>query len=80
VVVTDNRIVAVGPTGEVEVPAGARMVDVSGRTMVPGFVDVHYHAQWLTSQIHPEQAWQYLSNLAYGVTTTRDPRPAPPTS
>jgi Tol biopolymer transport system component len=74
VVVTDNRIVAVGPTGEVDVPDGARIMDVSGRTITPGFVDVHYHAQWLVPEIHTEQAWQYLSNLAYGVTTTRDPQ------
>jgi len=49
-------------------------VDVSGKTLLPGFVDTHYHAQWLVPEIHPEQAWQYLTNLAYGVTTTRDPQ------
>jgi Tol biopolymer transport system component len=76
IVVTDNRIVAVGPRGEVAVPADAEIVDVSGRTIVPGFVDTHFHAQWLTPEIHPRQAWQYLTNLAYGVTTTRDPQTA----
>ncbi|HSJ08740.1 MAG TPA: amidohydrolase family protein, partial [Longimicrobiales bacterium] len=74
VVIRDNRIVAVGARGEVEVPADAHIVDVSGRTIVPGFVDTHYHAQWLVNEIHPAQAWQYLTNLAYGVTTTRDPQ------
>ncbi|MDT8340143.1 MAG: amidohydrolase family protein, partial [Longimicrobiales bacterium] len=74
VVVTDSRIVAVGPRGEVEVPEGAEIVDVSGRTLIPGFVDTHYHAQWLVPEVHPQQAWQYLTNLAYGVTTTRDPQ------
>jgi hypothetical protein len=74
VVVTDNRIVAVGKTGEVEVPDGAEIIDVSGKTLMPGFVDTHYHPQWLVPEIHPEQAWQYLTNLAYGVTTTRDPQ------
>jgi Tol biopolymer transport system component len=76
VVIRDNRIVAVGATGEVEVPADARVVDVAGRTIVPGFVDIHYHAQWLVPEIHTQQAWQYLTNLAYGVTTTRDPQTA----
>ena len=76
VVVTDNRIVAVGPRGQVSVPRGARVVDVSGKTLVPGFVDTHYHAQWLIPEIHPRQAWQYRANLAYGVTTTRDPQTA----
>lgn len=74
VVVTDDRIVAVGPRGEVEVPEAATVIDVSGKTVTPGFVDTHYHAQWLVPEIHPEQTWQYLTNLAYGVTTTRDPQ------
>jgi imidazolonepropionase-like amidohydrolase/Tol biopolymer transport system component len=76
VVITDNRIVAVGASGEVEVPEGARIIDVSGKTLIPGFVDTHYHAQWLVPEIHTNQAWQYLTNLAYGVTTTRDPQTA----
>ncbi|MBI2403237.1 MAG: PD40 domain-containing protein [Gemmatimonadetes bacterium] len=74
VVVTDNRIVAIGRRDSVQVPAGAQVVDVSGNTLVPGFVDTHYHAQWLVPEIHPRQAWQYLAMLAYGVTTTRDPQ------
>jgi imidazolonepropionase-like amidohydrolase len=74
VVVTDNRIVAVGKTGEVDIPDGAEIVEVSGTTIMPGFVDTHYHAQWLVPEIHTEQVWQYLTNLAYGVTTTRDPQ------
>jgi Tol biopolymer transport system component len=76
IVVTDNRIVAVGRRDSVAVPAGAEVVDVSGKTIIPGFVDTHYHAQWLVPEIHPQQAWQYLTNLAYGVTTTRDPQTA----
>jgi Tol biopolymer transport system component len=76
VLIRDNRIVAVGPRDSVQVPADARIIDVSGRTLIPGFVDTHYHAQWLVPEIHPGQAWQYLTNLAYGVTTTRDPQTA----
>ncbi len=74
VVVTGNRIVAVGPRDSVEVPDGAQVIDVSGKTVIPGFVDSHYHAQWLVPEIHIEQTWQYLTTLAYGVTTTRDPQ------
>lgn len=76
VVVTDNRITAVGPADSVEVPEDAEVIDVSGRTLVPGFIDIHYHAQWLVPEIHPEEVWQYLSTLSYGVTTTRDPQTA----
>ena len=74
VLIKDNRIVAVGKRDSVQVPADARVIDVSGKTLIPGFVDTHYHAQWLIPEIHPAQAWQYLTNLAFGVTTTRDPQ------
>ncbi len=76
VVVTDNRITAVGKRDSVVIPAGARVIDVSGKTLLPGFVDTHYHPQWLVPEIHPRQAWQYLGTLAFGVTTTRDPQTA----
>ena len=76
VVITDNRITSVGPADSVEVPEGAEVIDVSGKTLVPGLVDTHYHAQWLVPEVHPEEVWQYLATLSYGVTTTRDPQTA----
>ena len=74
VVIQDNRILAVGAVGKVTIPAGAEIIDVTGKTLLPGFVDTHYHAQWLVPEIHPKQAWQYLVSLAFGVTTMRDPQ------
>ncbi len=73
IVVTNNRIAGVGPTGSVTVPAGARRIDVSGKTIIPGYVDIHSH-MWPTWGIHKTQVYEYLVNLAYGVTTTRDPQ------
>ncbi len=49
------------------------MIDVAGRTIIPGFVDAHAH-MWPPRNVHQSQVWQYLANLAYGVTTTRDPQ------
>jgi hypothetical protein len=43
---------------------------------MPGMVDTHYHPQWLTPGVHNTQTWQYLTTLAYGTTTTRDPQTA----
>ncbi|MEO5857617.1 MAG: amidohydrolase family protein [Pyrinomonadaceae bacterium] len=75
IVVTNNRIAAIGPKGKVTIPAGAKVIDVKGKTIMPGMVDVHAH-MWPPRDLHQNQVWQYLANLAYGVTTTRDPQSA----
>src|SRR5947209_1780043 len=43
VVITDGRISAVGRQGEIAVPAGARRIDLAGRTLLPGLIDMHVH-------------------------------------
>jgi len=75
VVIVADRIASVGPRGRVPVPAGARVVDVAGKTIIPGFVDTHAHFRH-SPGIHFGQLWAYLANLAYGVTTVRDPQTA----
>jgi len=42
-VVDDTRLVQVGRTGEVEAPAGAARVDLTGRTVMPAIIDAHTH-------------------------------------
>jgi imidazolonepropionase-like amidohydrolase len=71
VVVRNNRIVSVGQGANI--PADARIIDVAGKTIVPGFVDTHAH-MWNLWGMHWTRPWIYLANLAYGVTTTRDPQ------
>lgn len=73
IVVEDNRIVSVGSRGDVRIPRGAERIDVSGRTILPGFVDTHAHGAQATSGIHPQQNWVDLARLAFGVTTIHDP-------
>ncbi len=75
VVVQGNRILAVGRRGSVEFPDFARIMEVPGTTVVPGFVDTHAHMR-PSFGVHKTQPWTYLANLAYGVTTTRDPQTA----
>ncbi|MGH9659351.1 MAG: amidohydrolase family protein, partial [Bryobacteraceae bacterium] len=72
VVVEDGRITAIGPRGKVAIPAGAREMDLAGKTIVPGIVDIHAHMR-PRGDIFPDTSWPYAANLAYGVTTTRDP-------
>lgn len=43
IVVTNDRIVAVGPASSVRVPADARRVDLGDVTLLPGFIDLHVH-------------------------------------
>ncbi len=63
VVVRDGRIAAAGPRASTPVPAGIRVLDLSGAVIAPGLWDMHAHAaqvEWLPAY------------LAAGVTTIRD--------
>lgn len=73
VVVRGNRIAAVGADGSVSIPDGARVIDASGKTIIPGLVDSHAHAAHFGSGVVPQQNWAYYANLAFGVTTLHDP-------
>ncbi len=73
VVVDENRITAVGPSASLSVPAGATRIDVSGRTIIPGIIDVHAHVGSESAGILSEQNWRFVANVAYGVTTSHDP-------
>lgn len=72
-VVRDRRIVAVGPVGRVTIPRDAHVIDATGRTIMPGLVDLHNHVNPL-QVIHRTRVWQHEANLAYGVLTSRDPQ------
>ncbi len=73
VIVEGNRITAVGPRATTEVPANALRLDVSGKTIIPGLIDVHWHGDVGSDEIIPEQSWVALASLAFGVTTIHDP-------
>jgi len=68
-----DRIQAVGPTADINVPEGAHVIDGEGLFVTPGFVDVHAHGSFASDGILPEQNWVQLSNLSFGVTTIHDP-------
>ncbi len=69
IVVDGNRITAVG-TG-VRIPSGARVFDLRGKTVMPGMIDAHAHANPALSTLHVVEQRQQglLANLAYGTTT-----------
>lgn len=62
VIVSGEKIAAVGPDGEVEIPAGATRIDATGKTLLPGLWDMHTHLSEVDGILH----------LAAGVTTVRD--------
>ncbi|PWT93123.1 MAG: hypothetical protein C5B54_02375, partial [Acidobacteria bacterium] len=73
VLVTGNRIKAIGAAGKVTGSSDAKVIDVTGKTIIPGLIDTHAHLHYSAFEIFPEMKWQYVANLAYGVTTTYDP-------
>lgn len=62
VVVSGNRIKSVGSEGKVRIPSGAEIIDLRGRTLLPGLWDLHVH---LTDE-------NGIMHLAAGVTSVRD--------
>jgi len=63
VVTSDGKIVAVGPSKDVKIPAGAQRIDVTGKYIIPGLWDMHAH--------YEQVEWGPIY-LAAGVTTVRD--------
>ena len=73
IIVENNKIIDIGKTEKVIIPAHAIVVDVTGKTIMPGMVDVHAHLRTSPDGVSPQQDWSYLANLAFGVTTAHDP-------
>ena len=71
--VKGNRIAEVGARDKITVPAGAKIIDVAGKTLMPGMIDIHAHPGSSNQSIYARQNWAFLANLAFGVTTMQDP-------
>ena len=65
IVLEGDRIAAVGPAAKVAAPASAERVDLAGKTVIPGLIDLHFHIE-----NDPKLA---LRQLRHGVTAFRDP-------
>lgn len=73
IVITGDRIAAIGSGGSVAAPAGARVIYMTGRTIMPGLVDAHAHGAQGQGDIVPQQNWAAVQTLALGTTTIHDP-------
>jgi imidazolonepropionase-like amidohydrolase len=65
ILIEGERIAGVGAAGAIQVPSGAETVDLAGRTVIPGLIDLHFHIE-----NDPKLA---LRQLSHGVTAFRDP-------
>jgi hypothetical protein len=73
ILVSGGRIKAVGPHGTIAAPAGAKVMDLGGKTILPGFVDEHDHIGSIRREVLSLQDWSLRARLAWGVTTSFDP-------
>lgn len=69
IIVRSNRIEAIG--AGIAVPAGARVFDLAGKTVMPGIIDAHghYNPDMSTLNVVEQGHAGLIANLAYGVTT-----------
>jgi imidazolonepropionase-like amidohydrolase/Tol biopolymer transport system component len=73
ILINNNKIVSVGKTEGVTLPENTKIIDVNGKTIMPGMIDVHAHLRTSPDGITPQNDWSYMANLAFGVTTSHDP-------
>lgn len=74
IVIKDNRIASVTAGQAASVAAGAKIIDVSGMTIVPGFIDTHAHWYEIRRGVLDVPAWDLLASFAFGITSGRDPQ------
>jgi len=67
VVIRDGRIASAGTREATAIPAGAEVIDVTGKTIIPGLVNLHVHYRDGAEEI----TRQFRTQLYYGVTTAR---------
>ena len=68
-----DRIFQIGKSDSIQIPKDAYVIDGTGKTIIPGLIDVHFHGSQAEDGIVPEKNWINLSALSFGVTTLHDP-------
>jgi imidazolonepropionase-like amidohydrolase len=78
VVINGERITEVGPEAQVKIPAGARVIDLSRATVLPGLIDAHTHmfndpvAGWSPERMTLMAVTNMQADLYSGITAARD--------
>jgi len=71
IIVNENKIEAIGT--DISIPKNTKVIDVTGKTIMPGIVDAHAHVGGFRAGLTTQKHWQFYANLAFGVTTAHDP-------
>jgi imidazolonepropionase-like amidohydrolase len=72
VLIRGDRIDAVAPTASLTIPSGATVIDLSGRTLIPGVVGLHEHTYFRSTSRTTQMSYSAPRIwLGYGVTTIR---------
>jgi len=73
IIINENKIEFVGKSEEIKIPSNIKIIDVTGKTIMPGIVDAHAHVGGFRPGLTAQKHWQFYANLAFGVTTSHDP-------
>ncbi|HAT59491.1 MAG TPA: amidohydrolase, partial [Opitutae bacterium] len=73
ILIEGNRITQIGNRSDLNIPSNAKVIDISGQIVLPGFVDTHAHGSQATHGIIPQNNWVNKARLAFGVTTIHNP-------
>ena len=74
VLVNGGRIAGVGPKDSLDIPRDTRVIDVTGKTIMPGIVDIHSHFIDIKRGVLSTKDYSAWASLAYGITSIRDPQ------
>ena len=80
ILLENQRIVAVGSVGDVPIPLNAFVIDATGKTIIPGLLDTHYHRIGGRGNVMSVSAFKLpipnfsdRSAISYGITTAWEP-------
>lgn len=74
VMIKNGRLISVGESKKINVPESAEIIDLNGKTIIPGLIDMHGHMnEAYPPEVFLQQSWQRLLAFSYGITTRRNP-------